>query len=76
MIHQMLERIANMNVYVLRHGVAEERDNRKYPNDDDRPLTRDGRHKLAQQVKGLSALGLSLDVMISSPLLRAARLRR
>ena len=62
-----------MNVYVLRHGVAEDRDNRKYPNDDDRPLTREGRHKLAQQVKGLSALGLSLDVMISSPLLRAAQ---
>ena len=62
-----------MNVYVLRHGVAEERYNRKYSNDDDRPLTRDGRHKLAQQVKGLSALGLSLDVMITSPLLRAAQ---
>ena len=62
-----------MNVYVLRHGVAEERDNRKYPNDDDRPLTREGRLKLAQQVKGLSALGISLDVMITSPLLRAAQ---
>ena len=62
-----------MNVYVLRHGVAEERDNRKYPNDDDRPLTWEGSLKLAQQVKGLSALGLSLDVMITSPLLRAAQ---
>ena len=62
-----------MNVYVLRHGVAEDRDNRKYPNDDDRPLTREGRLKLAQQVKGLNRLGLTLDVMVSSPLLRAAQ---
>ena len=65
-----------MNVYVLRHGVAEERDNRKYPNDDDRPLTQEGRLKLAQQVKGLSALGLSLDVMISSRCCALPRLRR
>ncbi len=62
-----------MDLYVLRHGVAAERDWHEYSNDDERPLTQHGITKLTQQVKGLNAVGLSVDLMISSPLLRAAQ---
>ncbi len=62
-----------MKLYVLRHGVAEDRDHRKFPNDDDRPLTPEGELKLARQAEGLNMLGLSVDVMITSPLVRAAQ---
>ena len=62
-----------MDLYVLRHGVADERDWHKYPNDDERPLTLEGMDKLARQVRGLNALGLALDLMITSPLVRAAQ---
>ena len=60
-----------MDLYVLRHGVAADRDWTEYPNDDLRPLTDHGTAKLAQQVKGLNAIGISLDLMITSPLVRA-----
>ena len=62
-----------MDLYVLRHGVAAERDWHEYPNDDERPLTQHGITKLTHQVKGLNALNLSLDLMISSPLLRSTQ---
>ena len=62
-----------MDVYVLRHGVADERDYRKYPDDDLRPLIPEGIDKLTRQAKGLKAAGLSLDLVISSPLVRAVQ---
>ena len=46
-----------MDVYVLRHGVADERDYRKYPDDDLRPLIPEGIDKLTRQAKGLKAAG-------------------
>ena len=60
-----------MNLYVLRHGQAAKGDSRRYPNDDERPLTAEGTRMLARQVEGLNAIDLSLDVIITSPLLRA-----
>lgn len=62
-----------MNIYVLRHGVAEERDIRKYPDDLKRPLTRRGRRKLARQVKGMNSIKLAPDLIITSPLVRAVQ---
>ncbi len=62
-----------MDVYVLRHGVADERDYRKYPDDDLRPLIPEGIDKLTRQAKGLKAAGLSVDLVISSPLVRAVQ---
>ena len=62
-----------MDVYVLRHGVADERDYRKYPDDDLRPLIPEGIDKLTRQAKGLKVLGLSVDLVISSPLVRAVQ---
>ena len=62
-----------MDVYVLRHGVADERDYREYPDDDLRPLIPEGIDKLTRQAKGLKAMGFAVDVVISSPLVRAVQ---
>ena len=62
-----------MNLYVLRHGLARERNGREYVNDDERPLTAKGVKRMTRQVKGMNALGLSMDAIITSPLVRAAQ---
>ena len=62
-----------MNLYVLRHGLARERNGREYANDDERPLTAKGAKRMARQAKGLNALGLSMDVIVTSPLVRAVQ---
>ena len=62
-----------MDVYVLRHGVADERDFQKYPDDDLRPLIPEGIDKLTRQAKGLKAVGFAVDLVISSPLVRAVQ---
>ena len=60
-----------MNLYVLRHGLARERNGREYANDDERPLTAKGVKRMIRQVKGMRALGLTMDVIVTSPLVRA-----
>lgn len=60
-----------MNLYVLRHGIAAERDARRYPDDGLRPLTGKGVARMRREAAGMRALGLRLDAIISSPLLRA-----
>ena len=62
-----------MNLYVLRHGLARERNGREYENDDERPLTSKGARRITRQVKGMKALGLSMDVIVTSPLVRAVQ---
>ena len=62
-----------MDLYVLRHGVAEERSTAGFSNDDQRPLTAKGARRMARQVRGLQSLGVSIDVIISSPLARAVQ---
>jgi len=59
-----------MNLYFLRHGLAEDRNEWK---DDDakRPLTNEGREKMKRTAITLAALDLGLEVIISSPLVRA-----
>jgi phosphohistidine phosphatase len=59
-----------MNCYFLRHGLA------TAPNewsgaDDARPLTDDGKKRMAREGKTLLDLRLNLDVIVTSPLLRA-----
>ncbi len=62
-----------MDLYVLRHGVAEERNILKYPDDRERPLTRKGIVRLTQQVRGMNALGIRPDLILTSPLRRAVQ---
>jgi len=59
-----------MQVYFLRHGIAAERDTWK-GSDEERPLTEEGRERLRAQGKRLAKIGLRVDSIVTSPLLRA-----
>jgi phosphohistidine phosphatase len=59
-----------MNCYFLRHGIAEEPGSWRGP-DDERPLTRDGVARMEREARGIDDLSLDLDVIVTSPLLRA-----
>jgi phosphohistidine phosphatase len=60
-----------MNLYLLRHGLAVESGTPGYAKDADRPLTAEGERKLGKIAEALEALGLSFDVIFSSPYVRA-----
>jgi phosphohistidine phosphatase len=60
-----------MELIIVRHAIATERGDAAYANDDDRPLTPDGIHKFRAAARGLKALGVRLDRIVSSPLVRA-----
>ena len=62
-----------MDLYVLRHGIAEDRDYHKFPDDRDRPLTHKGIRRLERQVKGMNAVNLTPGLAITSPLVRAVQ---
>src|SRR3979411_1206629 len=60
-----------MDLYIVRHGIAVDREDPKCPADPDRYLTEDGIEKTKAVAKGLAALGISPDLFLSSPYLRA-----
>jgi phosphohistidine phosphatase len=60
-----------MNLYLLRHGIAVDHGAPGFAKDADRPLTPEGERKLWQATEAMQALGLSFDLILSSPLLRA-----
>ena len=60
-----------MDLYVLRHGLAEDRDFLKYPDDSERPLTPRGVRRLARQVGGMNSIRLRPELTLTSPLIRA-----
>lgn len=55
----------------MRHAIAVERGDPAFPNDDDRPLTPEGIHKFRLAARGLSELGMKLERIVTSPLVRA-----
>src|SRR5436309_9518738 len=57
-------------LYLIRHGLAEERGD-AWPDDSKRPLTEEGMSRLRKQARGLARLGVTIDVMLTSPLVRA-----
>lgn len=57
-------------VYLIRHGVAEERSD-KWADDSKRPLTPDGMSRMKKAARGLRNLDVTFDVILSSPLVRA-----
>jgi phosphohistidine phosphatase len=59
-----------MLVYFLRHGLAGDRDTWT-GRDDERPLTEEGRERLLAQGKRLAKIGLRVDSIVTSPLVRA-----
>jgi phosphohistidine phosphatase len=60
-----------MNLYIIRHGLAGE--SGSYPNDNERPLTDEGKKKTRQVAKRLNELGLHFDLVLTSPLVRASQ---
>ena len=57
-------------LYLIRHGLAEER-GEAWPDDTKRPLTERGMSRVRKAVRGLARLGVSIDVVLTSPLVRA-----
>ena len=60
-----------MELYLLRHAIAVEPGTPCYDDDSQRPLTLEGRRKMRRAAKGMKALGLEFDSIISSPYVRA-----
>mgnify|MGYP002777063883 CR=1 FL=1 len=56
-------------LYLIRHGLAGEHGS--YANDDERPLTEEGKQKTKQVANRLMELGLQFDLILTSPLVRA-----
>ena len=60
-----------MELYIVRHGIAIDREDPKSPADPERYLTEEGIEKTNQVAKSIAALGVTPDVFISSPYTRA-----
>ena len=57
-------------LYLIRHAVAEERGD-EWPDDAKRPLSDDGASRMRKAARGLDRLGVTLDVVVTSALVRA-----
>ena len=62
--------MAALQLYLVRHGIAAQRGD-AYPDDSKRPLTSRGIARLRKEARGLNALGIGFDLIITSPLARA-----
>jgi phosphohistidine phosphatase len=62
-----------MRLLIIRHGIAEDKEAwaRTSNNDDERPLTDEGRQKMVLNAKGLRRSVDAIDVLATSPLVRA-----
>lgn len=62
-----------MILYLVRHGIAVDRNDPKSPAEAERPLTAKGVQKTRSAALGLKELGAKADVLITSPYVRAAQ---
>ena len=62
-----------MELYIVRHGIAIDREDPKSPAEAERYLTEEGVTKTKQVAKALAAQGLEADLFISSPYVRAVQ---
>jgi phosphohistidine phosphatase len=64
-----------MELLLIRHAIAEDRDDFARTGKDDRlrPLTDEGRKKMKQAARGLRGLVPKIDLLATSPLTRAAQ---
>ncbi len=61
-----------MILYIVRHAIAEQRDSTSgEQQDSQRPLTDEGRRKFRQIARGLRDMGTRIDLILTSPYLRA-----
>ena len=62
-----------MQLYVVRHGIAIDREDPRCPPDPERYLTEEGVEKTKQVAKGVAALGVTADLFLTSPYVRATQ---
>ena len=62
-----------MRLYLVRHGVAVDRDDPDCPPDTQRPLTPKGMKKSQAAALGMVALGVKPDAVLTSPWVRAVQ---
>jgi phosphohistidine phosphatase len=60
-----------MNLILIRHADAGERDAKRWPDDDLRPVSAVGRERQLTCAAAMQRMGIRFDHLISSPLLRA-----
>ena len=60
-----------MDVYLVRHAIAHDRDPEQFPDDSVRPLTEEGVEKFRSAARGLGRLVPTVDVVLASPHTRA-----
>jgi phosphohistidine phosphatase len=60
-----------MNLYLLRHAIAAERDRSTSTEDHERPLTPKGERRMHTIAQGILKLGVTFDLILSSPYRRA-----
>lgn len=60
-----------MILYVLRHAIAEDRDENAYPDDSLRPLAAKGKKKMVKIAEHLKDMGIRIDLILASPYVRA-----
>lgn len=65
-----------MRLYLVRHGAAADITDGPFPDDAARPLTPDGLDKTRKAARGLKAMGVGPEVLLSSPRLRALQTAR
>ena len=60
-----------MQLYIVRHGIAIDREDPKCPPDPERYLTQEGMEKTRQVAKGVAEIGVAPDLLLTSPYVRA-----
>lgn len=62
-----------MQLYIVRHGIAIDREDPKCPADPERYLTVEGMEKTKQAAKGVAEIAAVPDLILSSPYVRAVQ---
>jgi phosphohistidine phosphatase len=62
-----------MDILLVRHAIAFDRDPDQWPNDSDRPLTPEGEARFREIARGLRTLLPSIELVLASPYARAWR---
>ncbi|MFI5207400.1 MAG: SixA phosphatase family protein [Gemmatimonadales bacterium] len=62
-----------MDVILIRHAEAGERDAAQYPDDDKRPISPEGRKKQTTIARAMKRMGIEFDYLVTSPLDRAVQ---
>ena len=65
-----------MDLYIVRHAWAADRDDPQWPDDDLRPLTEDGKERFAQMAAKLVDRGMKPELIATSPLVRCVETAR